>query len=136
MPPFGSPKAKGRDRQSEIWHISTDASAVTTKNVVLGTNALADNLWLGLNSVFTMIRFMRLATALREMDAAHILPARQGLRDTGQILFNFRRDAHDCLQIRTMGRGITTGTLFGQALADLRAVLEVLDLPPPSPVWR
>jgi len=36
--------------------------------------------------------------------AAHILPQRQGLWDTGQIMFNIRRDASDRLLVGSMGK--------------------------------
>lgn len=177
------------------WRVETDQGEVLAKNVVLGTNAYTDELWPGLSKVFTMIHYLQFATTPMGEEAAHILPNRQGLWDTGQIMFNYRRDAFDRLLIGTMGRiigtkdkgltrrwaakqikrifpelgdvqfdeawhgqiamtpdhiprifeldeglwtsigyngrGITTGTLFGQSLADLLTGMDPKDLPLP-----
>ena len=183
------------DREGDRWRIKTDQGTMTAKNVVLGTNAYTDELWPGLRGVFTMIHYLQFATEPMGPEAAHILPNRQGLWDTGKIMFNYRRDASDRLLIGTMGRnfgtkdkgltqrwakkqiarvfpdlgpvsfeeawygqiamtpdhlprvhqlapglwtaigyngrGITTGTLFGQAIADLLAGMDPKDLPLP-----
>ena len=183
------------DRIGDHWRVQTDQGETTATNVVLGTNAYTDTLWPGLNRVFTMIHYLQIATTPMGPEAAHILPGRQGLWDTGQIMFNYRRDAKDRLLIGTMGRvigtkdrgltrrwaqkqiarvfpdlgpveiedawhgkiamtpdhlprvhqlakglwtaigyngrGITTGTLFGEALADLLTGMDPVDLPLP-----
>ncbi len=183
------------EKHGGIWHVFTDQGTLTAKNVVLGTNAYTDELWPGLNRVFTMIHYLQLATQPLGAKAAHILPGRQGLWDTGPIMFNYRRDARDRLLIGTMGRiigtksrglthrwaqkqiarvfpelgpvefedawhgqiamtpdhlprvhqldqglwtaigyngrGITTGTLFGQSLAQLLTGMDPADLPLP-----
>lgn len=183
------------ERLDEIWHVRTTSGTMRAKAVVLGTNAYTDELWPGLRNVFTMIHYLQFATRPLGPEAAHILPGRQGVWDTGQIMFNVRRDAHDRLLIGTMGRvlgtkdhgltkrwaekriaaifpelgpvtfdeawhgqiamtpdhlprvhqlapglwtaigyngrGITTGTLFGNALADLLTGMDPADLPLP-----
>lgn len=183
------------DRQGDTWRVITSKGQITARNVVLGTNAYTDDLWPGLSSVFTMIHYLQFATTPMGPQAAHILPGRQGLWDTGQIMFNYRRDARDRLLIGTMGRiigtkdrgvtrrwaqkqiarvfpdlgpvefeeawhgqiamtpdhlprvhqldqglwtaigyngrGITTGTLFGQSMADLLTGMDPVDLPLP-----
>lgn len=86
------------------WRVHTTNGDVAAKTVVLGTNAYTDDLWPGLKSTFTTIHYLQFATAPLGPDAAHILPGRQGLWDTGQIMFNVRRDATDRLLIGTMGR--------------------------------
>ncbi len=182
-------------REDGIWRVTTDKGAMTANTVVLGTNAYTDTLWPGLKSVFTMIHYLQFATTPMGPEAGHILPERQGLWDTGPIMFNYRRDVRDRLLIGTMGRifgnkdrgltqrwarkqiarvfpdigdvsfeeawhgqiamtpdhlprihqldeglwtaigyngrGITTGTLFGQAMADLLTGMPVEDLPLP-----
>lgn len=95
-------------KEGETWRVKTPAGTLRTKAVVLGTNAYTDELWPGLKSAFTMIHYLQFATPPLGADAAHILPGRQGLWDTGQIMFNVRRDAHDRLLIGTMGRVIGT----------------------------
>ncbi len=177
------------------WRIETNQGTVTADKVVLGTNAYSDDLWPGLAKVFTMIHYFQLATKPLGPEAAHILPGRQGLWDTGQIMFNYRRDGFDRLLVGSMGkvvgtvdkglshrwakkqiarifpslgpmefeeawhgqiamtpdhlpriyeladglftpigyngRGITTGTLFGQAMANLISGMDRADLPLP-----
>lgn len=188
-------RVSGLEREGEIWRVETNAGMLKAKAVVLGTNAYTDTLWPGLKDVFTMIHYLQIATEPLGEAAAHILPGRQGLWDTGQIMFNIRRDAHNRLLIGTMGRvigskdkgvthrwaqkqigrlfpelgrvefeeawhgqiamtpdhlprvhqlapqlwtaigyngrGITTGTLFGHAMAELLSGMEPADLPLP-----
>ena len=99
---------KKLNREGDRWRVTTDQGTLTAKNVVLGTNAYTDALWPGLARVFVPIHYLQLATTPMGPDAAHILPGRQGLWDTGQIMFNYRRDARDRLLIGTMGRIIGT----------------------------
>ncbi len=188
-------RVEGLDRDGETWRVTSSVGTVRAKAVVLGTNAYTDELWPGLKNVFTMIHYLQFATAPMGEAAAHILPGRQGVWDTGQIMFNVRRDAKDRLLIGTMGRvigdkdsgltrrwaekrisaifpelgrvtfedawhgqiamtpdhlprvhqlapglwtaigyngrGITTGTLFGIAMADLLTGMDPSDLPLP-----
>ncbi len=183
------------EQDEGAWRVHTSEGTVRAKAVVLGTNAYTDELWPGLKDVFTMIHYLQFATKPLGPDAAHILPERQGVWDTGQIMFNVRRDAHDRLLVGTMGRvrgskdrgltkrwaekriatifpelgpvefdeawhgqiamtpdhlprvhqlapnlwtsigyngrGITTGTLFGSAMADLLTGMDPADLPLP-----
>lgn len=96
------------NREGALWRVCTDQGDITARNVVLGTNAYSDTLWPGLSKAFTMIHYLQFATTPMGPEAAHILPGRQGLWDTGQIMFNYRRDARDRLLIGTMGRVIGT----------------------------
>ena len=74
--------------------------------MVLGTNAYSDTLWPGLKKIFTIINYFQFATIPIGEEAAHILPKRQGLWDTGSIMFNIRRDQFDRLLIGSMGKVI------------------------------
>ncbi len=182
-------------RDGAVWIIETDRGVARAKSVVLGTNAYTDDLWPGLKRVFTMIQYFQLATEPLGDRIARILPDRQGLWDTGQIMFSLRRDQQDRLIIGSMGaimgraghglshrwarktlarmfpdlgpvrfgeawhgqiamtpdhlprihrlaeglytpigyngRGITTGTLFGQAMAGLLTGMDPSELPLP-----
>lgn len=182
-------------RDAGGWRVSSERGTVFGTNVVLGTNAYTDSLWPGLKGVFSTIHYLQFATEPLGREAAHILPGRQGLWDTGTIMFSLRRDAFDRLIIGTMGRvigdaetgltrrwaerrlarlfpelrgisfesawhgqiamtpdhlprvhqldsglwtaigyngrGITTGTIFGQAIADLLTGADPADLPLP-----
>lgn len=183
------------NREDGVWHVRTDRGSLRAKHVVLGTNAYTDDLWPGLRKVFTMIHYFQLSTEPLGERGAKILPQRQGLWDTGKIMFSLRRDAFDRLLIGSMGtvlgakdaglshrwatkqisrifpelgavtfdeawhgqiamtpdhlprvcvldknlytaigyngRGITTGTLFGRAMAGLMTGLPQRDLPLP-----
>ncbi|MEO0567123.1 MAG: FAD-binding oxidoreductase [Pseudomonadota bacterium] len=188
-------KVQKLEQEADGWRLKTSNGDVLAKNVVLGTNAYTDELWPGLKGVFTMIHYLQFATTPLGSNAGHILPGRQGVWDTGQIMFNVRRDAYDRLLVGTMGRvfgskdkgltrrwaqkqiarlfpelgemefeeawhgqiamtpdhmprvhqlarglwtaigyngrGITTGTIFGQAMADLLTGMDPADLPLP-----
>lgn len=91
-------------RDGARWRLATTAGTVTADAVVLGTNAYSDDLWPGLERTFTRIHYFQLATEPLGERAATILPERQGLWDTGRIMFSLRRDAFDRLIIGSMGR--------------------------------
>ena len=93
-------------RDGDLWKVETDQGVITAKAVVLGTNAYTDDLWPDLKRVFTTINYFQLATKPLGQEAAHILPGKQGLWDTGQIMFNVRRDAYDRLLVGSMGKVI------------------------------
>lgn len=188
-------RAQKLHKDGAKWKVETDQGVVTANAVVIGTNAYSDDLWPDLKRVFTMIHYFQLATKPLGPEADHILPGGQGLWDTGQIMFNFRRDTSNRLLIGSMGkiignvdkglshrwakkqiarlfpalgpvefddawhgqiamtsnhlprvhvldenlftpigyngRGITTGTMFGQAMADLLTGMDPKDLPLP-----
>ncbi len=193
-------RVTGLARDGTDWRVVTDKCTLQARHVVLATNAYTDALWPGLSRIFTTINYFQLATAPLGPEAKHILPDRQGLWDTGPIMFSLRRDAADRLVIGSMGtviggadkglsqrwarrqiarlfpelgdvafedawhgriamtpdhlpricelderlhtaigyngRGITTGTLFGQALAGLAAGGDKADLPLPVTPMR
>ena len=93
-------------RENNMWIVETDKGSVRAKSVVLGTNAYTDKLWPGLKEIFTMVYYFQFATKPMGEEAAHILPNRQGLWDTGPIMFNIRRDQFDRLLIGSMGKVI------------------------------
>ncbi|MGP6086338.1 NAD(P)/FAD-dependent oxidoreductase [Antarctobacter jejuensis] len=101
-------RATGLKRDGEVWTVTTDQGLVRARAVVLGTNAYTDTLWPDLKRTFTMIHYFQLATKPLGPEAAHILPGRQGLWDTGQIMFNIRRDASNRLLVGSMGKVIGT----------------------------
>lgn len=93
-------------QSDQSWLVRTPLGELRAKSVVLGTNAYTDDLWPGLKGVFSTIHYLQLATAPLGPEAAHIIPGRQGVWDTGKIMFSLRRDAKDRLLIGTMGRVI------------------------------
>ncbi len=93
-------------RQGESWQVETGVGTVTAKSVVLATNAYSDDLWPGLTSSFVPIDYFQVATRPLGDRVAHILAERQGIWDTGKIMFSLRRDAADRLIIGSMGAAI------------------------------
>jgi len=93
-------------RENNMWRVETDQGSITAKAVVLGTNAYTDELWPNLNKTFTLIHYFQLATKPLGPEASSILPGKQGLWDTGQIMFNIRRDAFNRLLVGSMGKVI------------------------------
>lgn len=96
-------KAKKLNKTDGGWVVETNQGQVTAKYVVLGTNAYTDELWPGLKNTFTMIHYFQLATEPLGERVRDILPDRQGLWDTGKIMFSLRRDMSDRLIIGSMG---------------------------------
>lgn len=96
----------GLRREGENWLLETDSAPVRARMVVLGTNAYSDKLWPGLKNTFTMIHYFQLATEPLGDRAVHILPERQGLWDTGTIMFSLRRDRAGRILIGSMGKVI------------------------------
>lgn len=86
------------------WQVETDRGTVTARSVVLGTNAYTDDLWPGLRKTFTMIHYFQVATVPLGDRVDGILDDRQGLWDTGPIMFSLRRDAFGRLIAGSMGR--------------------------------
>ncbi|MEM7427056.1 MAG: FAD-binding oxidoreductase [Pseudomonadota bacterium] len=91
-------------RDESKWRVDTDQGTVTADAVVLGTNAYSDKLWPGLNRTYTIIHYFQLATEPLGEQVKDILPERQGLWDTGTIMFSVRKDAFGRLLIGSMGR--------------------------------
>jgi len=182
-------------REKKLWYVETEQGQLTARAVVLGTNAYTDDLWPGLNKTFTLIHYFQLATNPLGAEADSILPGKQGLWDTGQVMFNIRRDSFNRLLVGSMGkvigskdsglshrwakkqiarifpklgpvefeqawhgqiamtpdhlprileletnlftpigyngRGITTGTMFGETMSGLLTGMDVADLPLP-----
>ncbi|MEO9649422.1 MAG: FAD-binding oxidoreductase [Roseobacter sp.] len=91
-------------RDAELWKVETTQGVVTAKAIVLGTNAYTDELWPDLKRIFTKIHYFQLATEPLGPEADYILPGKQGVWDTGQIMFNVRRDAYNRLLVGSMGK--------------------------------
>ncbi|QYX55712.1 FAD-binding oxidoreductase [Roseovarius sp. SCSIO 43702] len=96
-------RATGLHREAGLWHVTTEGGTVRARHVVLGTNAYTDELWPGLSQCLTRIPFLQVATEPLGARAADILPAGQGLWDTGTIMFSLRRDAEGRMIIGSMG---------------------------------
>ncbi|MDZ7600851.1 MAG: FAD-binding oxidoreductase, partial [Hoeflea sp.] len=93
-------------KQPDGWLLETAHGTVRAKSVILATNAYSDGLWPGLEESFVPIHFFQVATVPLGARIASILPERQGIWDTGRIMFSLRRDAADRLIIGSMGAAI------------------------------
>ena len=91
-------------KENDGWRIITSNGDLKAKYVILGTNAYTDKLWPGLSQTFTRINYFNCATVPLGERIKYILPQRQGLWDTGKIMFSLRRDKYDRLIIGSMGR--------------------------------
>ena len=91
-------------RDNGKWVLDTGRGRVRARSVVLGTNAYTDDLWPGLKRTFTVIHYFQVATAPLGARGENILPERQGLWDTGRIMFSLRRDDSGRLIVGSMGR--------------------------------
>lgn len=92
------------EKNSGRWRIQCSNGSIEADFVILGTNAYTGSLWPGLNKVFTPIHYFQLATEPLGDHGQHILPQRQGLWDTGSIMFSLRRDRQNRLIIGSMGK--------------------------------
>ena len=87
--------AKDQDR----WRIETDHGTLLAKYVLIATNAYTDNLWPQLRKFLTIIHFFQIATNTLGPLSDSILPERQGIWDTGRIMFSLRKDKHEPIDI-------------------------------------
>ena len=110
-------------KENDGWRLITAYGDLKAKYVILGTNAYSDKLWPGLSQSFTRINYFNCATLPLGERIKHILPQRQGLWDTGKIMFSLRRDKDNRLIIGSMGRihgNLTNGITKRWALARLK----------------
>ncbi len=87
------------------WLVTTQNGAtLKADSVILGTNAYTDELWPGLKNSFTPIHYYMIATEPLGEQASDILRERQGVWDTGKIMFSVRRDAFGRIILGGMGK--------------------------------
>ena len=91
-------------KENDGWRLITADGELKAKYVILGTNAYTDKLWPGLTRTFIRINYFNCATLPLGERIKHILPQRQGLCDTGKLMFSLRRDKDNRLIIGSMGR--------------------------------
>jgi glycine/D-amino acid oxidase-like deaminating enzyme len=100
---FTGVRVKSLRPNGDGWRVETTSGPVDAKKVVLGTEAYSDALWPGVNTALTIIHYFQFATEPLGPKADYILKERQGLWDTGAIMFSLRRDAYNRLIIGSMG---------------------------------
>ena len=91
-------------KENDGWRLITATGDLKAKYVILATNAYTDKLWPGLSQTFIRVNYFNCATSPMGERIKNILPKRQGLWNTGKIMFSLRRDKHNRLIIGSMGR--------------------------------
>jgi glycine/D-amino acid oxidase-like deaminating enzyme len=96
--------ARAFSRSGGEWLIESKSGSVTAKSVIIATNAYSESFWPGIRTELARLPYFNLATgplapSLREA----ILPGRQGLWDTKQILSSVRWDKAGRLIIGSVG---------------------------------
>ncbi|MEM7292673.1 MAG: FAD-dependent oxidoreductase [Pseudomonadota bacterium] len=95
---------KKLNRVERIWRIETPRGTVRAPKVVLCTNAYSDQLWPGLARVITPVHYYQVASEPLGERADAILADRQGVWDTGKIMYSLRKDAANRLILGSMGK--------------------------------
>ena len=126
-------------KENDGWRLLAANGEIRAKHLILSTNAYSDKLWPGLRQTFTRINYFNCATLPLGERVKHILPQRQGLWDTGKIMFSLRRDKHDRLIIGSMGRSHGTcesGITKRWASAQLKRLFPYLGLVEFENIWH
>lgn len=96
------------------WRVSTPTGSVTTKQVILTTNAYTDNLWPGLRQTIYPMVSVSLATApLSAEQQASVLPNRVTISDSRRAILYSRYDRENRLVFGCIGSTDNARTLGG-----------------------
>lgn len=99
----GSPVTAAEDDGS-VWRVRTAGGSVRAPAIVVATNAYTEALWPELRSELVHLPYFNLATApLGDNLRRSILPGRQGVWDTREVLSSFRFDAAGRLVFGSVG---------------------------------
>ena len=86
------------------WRLRTPRGAVRAKSVVVATNAYTSGVWPEVRAELVHLPYFNMATApLGDNLRRSILPGRQGVWDTRDILSSFRFDQHGRLVFGSVG---------------------------------
>ncbi len=92
------------DDESARWCLKTRQGAVRAAWVIVATNAYSSSVWPQLRQEVVALPYFNLATRpLSEAQRAGILPERQGIWDTRQVLSSLRFDAQHRLVFGSVG---------------------------------
>jgi glycine/D-amino acid oxidase-like deaminating enzyme len=98
------------DDSGDRWRIRTPAGCVTAPWVIVATNAYSHDVWGSLRSELVRLPYFNLATApLSDELSRVILPERQGLWDTREVLSSLRLDRAGRLVFGSVGALRGTG---------------------------
>jgi len=117
---FTDARVVSMEQVGEAWRLKTQHGSVTARRVVLATESYSDGLWPGMDRVLTRIHYFQLATRPLGSKVAGILDERQGVWDTGAIMFSIRKDAFDRLVVGSMGSIVGGATGLSRRWAETR----------------
>jgi glycine/D-amino acid oxidase-like deaminating enzyme len=120
---FTQSAAKALERTGQRWTIQTDTGSVSADWVVIATDAYTEALWPEIRTEQIHLPYFNFATQpLSDNLRKSILPERQGVWDTQQILSSFRFDRTNRLIFGSVGalRGIGIPIHRGWAQRALR----------------
>lgn len=112
-------------RTGDGWRIRTPEGSLTAGTVILATNGYTDGLWPGLRQTVVPVHSMQIATEpLPEAALQRILPGRQVVSDTRNLLRYFRVDATGRLLMGARGP-FRDEVALSHAGSHLRAIGEI-----------
>lgn len=110
--------ALGLERDGTGWRVRTPAGRLRAGRVVFATDAYTRHLGPGILRQQVMLPYFNLATRPLPPEVARtILPGRQGVWDTREVLSSFRFDAADRLVFGSVGALRNTGAAVHRAWA-------------------
>ena len=105
----GSP-VLAAEEEGSTWRLRTPGGAVRSRWVVVATNAYTSGVWPALRQELVHLPYFNLATApLGDNLRRSILPERQGVWDTREVLSSFRMDQQGRLVFGSVGALRGTG---------------------------
>ncbi len=107
----GSPVRKVTDEHGK-WRVDVERGSARAEWVIVATNAYSNTVWSVIRDELVALPYFNMATRpLSGRDLSTILPERQGVWDTKQVLSSFRLDAAGRLIFGSVGalRGAGTG---------------------------
>ncbi|WEX86210.1 FAD-binding oxidoreductase [Sinorhizobium garamanticum] len=115
------------ERQGDLWKLKAGRGRITTRHVILATNAygglVPDAPWKAHTQELTILPYFQFATnPLPGKVASRILPERQGAWDTGLVMTSFRMDQQNRMIFGSIGRldAMAEGTHRAFAARSLR----------------
>ena len=113
----GSP-VTGVTRSGARWLVRTEAGSVSADWIIVATNAYTGTPWAEIRSEIVLLPYFNFATVpLGDNLRASILPERQGVWDTRQVLSSFRFDRQGRLVFGSVGALRGTGLSIHRAWA-------------------
>ncbi|MCF3640683.1 FAD-binding oxidoreductase [Rhizobium sp. TRM95111] len=113
----GSP-VTGWQQAGSRWRLETAGGSLEADWVIVASNAYTDAPWPEVRAELVHLPYFNFATApLSDDMQKRILPERQGVWDTREVLSSFRFDKHGRLVVGSVGALRSTGTAIHRAWA-------------------